>query len=137
MFCAVRALSAAVRPAFTVLICALWLLLLYHPEFSHKMRISTRLKHTFPMCASSYLLGRRQSPCGNRKCPDGTFSRKAVTDLFGQGPNVERFYRKLPVFLSKSYMTFSDKTKSSLYRLLFSVRVELSSRAVASQVLSP
>ena len=137
MFCAVRALSAAVRPAFTVLICALWLLLLYHPEFSHKMRISTRLKHTFPICASSYLLGRRQSPCGNRKCPGGTFSRKAVTGLSGQGPNGEWIYRKFPVFVSKSYITFSDKTKSSLYRLLFSVRVELSSRAVASQVLSP
>ena len=57
---------------------ALAFLLLYYPEFSHKMRISTR-------------------------------------------PN----------------KNFSDKTKSSLYRLLFSVRVELSSRAVASQVLSP
>ena len=116
---------------------ALAFLLLYHPKFSHKMRIPTRLNHTFPMYASSYLVWRRQSPFGNRKCPGGTFSRKAVTDLFGQGPNVERFYRKLPVFLSKSYTTFSDKTKSSLYRLLFSVRVELSSRAVASQVLSP
>ena len=116
---------------------ALAFLLLYHPEFSHKMRISTRLKHTFPMCASSYLLGRRQSPCGNRKCPGGTFSRKAVTSLSGQGPNGEWIYRKFPVFVSKSYITFSDKTKSSLYRLLFSVRVELSSRAVASQVLSP
>ena len=116
---------------------ALAFLLLYHPKFSHKMRIPTRLNHTFPMYASSYLVWRCQSPFGNRKCPGGTFSRKAVTDLFGQGPNVERFYRKLPVFLSKSYTTFSDKTKSSLYRLLFSVRVELSSRAVASQVLSP
>ena len=116
---------------------ALAFLLLYHPKFSHKMRIPTRLNHTFPMYASSYPVWRRQSPFGNRKCPGGTFSRKAVTDLFGQGPNVERFYRKLPVFVSKSYITFSDKTKSSLYRLLFSVRVELSSRAVASQVLSP
>ena len=91
----------------------------------------------FSVCASSYLPGRHQSPCGNRKCPGGTFSRKAVTGLSGQGPNGERIYRKFPVFLSKSYITFSDKTKSSLYRLLFSVRVELSSRAVASQVLSP
>ena len=91
----------------------------------------------FRICASSYLLGRRQSPCGNRKCPGGTFSRKAVTGLSGQGPNGEEIYRKFPVFLSKSYTTFSDKTKSSLFRLLFSVRVELSSRAVASQVLSP
>ena len=49
----------------------------------------------------------------------------------------KRFYRRFPVFVSKSYTTFSHKTKSSLYRLLFSVRVELSSRAVASQVLSP
>ena len=96
-----------------------------------------KIKQNFSMCASSYLLGRRQSPCGNRKCPDGTFSRKAVTGLSGQGPNGEWIYRKFPVFVSKSYITFSDKTKSSLYRLLFSVRVELSSRAVASQVLSP
>ena len=57
---------------------ALAFLLLSHPEFSHKMRMSTRANKIF-----------------------------------------------------------SDKTKSSLYRLLFSVRVELSSRAVASQVLSP
>ena len=57
---------------------ALTFLLLYHPEFSHRIRISTRANKNF-----------------------------------------------------------SDKTKSSLYRLLFRVRVELSSRAVASQVLSP
>ena len=34
---------------------ALAFLLLSHPEFSHRMRISTRLNHTFPICASSYL----------------------------------------------------------------------------------
>ena len=116
---------------------ALAFLLLYDPKFSHRIRISTRSNKIFAPCASSYLFGRRQSPCGNRKCPGGTFSRKAVTGSSGQGPNGERIYRKFPVFLSKSYTTFSDKTKSSLFRLLFSVRVELSSRAVASQVLSP
>ena len=98
------------------------------------MRISSRSNKIFPPCASSYLPGRRQSPCGNRKCPGGTFSPKAVTGLSGQAPNGERIYRKFPVFLSKSYITFPDKTKSSLFRLLFSVRVELSSRAVATHL---
>ena len=41
---------------------------------------------------------------------------------------------RIPTRANKNFL---DKTKSSLYRLLFSVRVELSSRAVASQVLSP
>ena len=99
---------------------ALAFILLYHSEFSHRMGISTRLNYTLPMCASSYLPGRRQSPCGNRKCPTGTFSRKAVTGLSGQGPNVERFYRKLPVFLSKSYTLFQIKQKA-VYTDCFSV----------------
>ncbi|WP_206396720.1 hypothetical protein, partial [Butyricicoccus pullicaecorum] len=110
---------------------ALAFLLLYHPEFSHKMRISSRSNKIFQCARRVIFPGRRQSPCGNRKCPGGTFSRKAVTGLSGQGPNGERVYRKFPVFLSKSYITFSDKTKSSLFRLLFSVRVELSSRAAS------
>ena len=116
---------------------ALVFLLLYHPEFSHRIGVSTRSNKIFQCARRVIFPGRRQSPCGNRKCPGGTFSRKAVTGSSGQGPNGERIYLKFPVFLSKSYITFSDKTKSSLYRLLFSVRVELSSRAVASQVLSP
>ena len=79
---------------------ALAFLLLYDPKFSHRIRISTRSNKIFPPCASSYLPGRRQSPFGNRKCPGGTFSRKAVTGLSGQGPNGERIYRKFPVFVS-------------------------------------
>ena len=38
---------------------------------------------------------------------------------------------RIPTRANKNFL---DKTKSSLYRLLFSVRVELSSRAVASHL---
>ena len=79
---------------------ALTFLLLYYPQFSHKMRIPTRANKIFQCARRVIFPGRRQSPCGNRKCPGGTFSRKAVTGLSGQGPNGERIYRKFPVFLS-------------------------------------
>ena len=103
-------------------------------DFSRIKQKAVSFETAFSCARRVIFPGRRQSPCGNRKCPGGTFSRKAVTGLSGQGPNGERIYRKFPVFLSKSYITFPDKTKSSLYRLLFRVRVELSSRAVASHL---
>ena len=81
---------------------ALAFLLLYHPEFSHKMRISSRSNKIFQCARRVIFPGRRQSPFGNRKCPGGTFSRKAVTGLSGQGPNGERIYHKFKVFVSKS-----------------------------------
>ena len=57
---------------------ALASVLLYHPEFSHRMGISTRLNHTFPICASNYLPGRLQLPYRFRKCPCGAFSGNLV-----------------------------------------------------------
>jgi len=79
---------------------ALASVLLYYPEFSHEMRMSTKANKNLLVCASSYLPGRRQSPYRFRKCPRGAFSGKAVTGLSGQGSNGERIYRKFPVFLS-------------------------------------
>ena len=79
---------------------ALASVLLYHPEFSHRMGISTRLNHTFPICASNYLPGRLQLPYRFRKCPCGAFSGNLVD------------YKNIPVEYFSARLWLALPTKS-------------------------
>ena len=79
---------------------ALVFLLLYYPEFSHRMGISTRLNHTFPICASNYLPGRLQLPYRFRKCPCGAFSGNLVD------------YKNIPVEYFSARLWLALPTKS-------------------------